>query len=404
MAYPEQAGDDPLKQAQKEAALAKAKAERIEAEKQMAEGERAIRQARRDLALEETVAAQVGKLKSLTSLTETPATPVTLPSGGLTVGEGVVFPQILDSVNQQLRSLIQQWLGDQVNLQSSQLIIYQEQDAWAVHHYRLLLDQIQSLHKASEQVFQRTQQIIRRANAWLENQPLAESQNVGIGLIAVPALASGIVKSVADLVQLFKKEVDIRSQSSLLTEEDAVALLQKEALRAGLKLEIYYPKLYPVYKTGVTSPFVEQWHSLAQSLQLAAEAAEAVPGLLERLHTWADTDERKFRLQQLTQEWNDLQAALTVIQTTHVQLKQEGTRENAFMIQPLEQLSQLLMNNSAYHLRLQVSSKGAYQITKRLWWNAEIEYHASVELNYMLFQSDGQLIRADKLSSRASFT
>ncbi|PKK35427.1 hypothetical protein BWI96_17095 [Siphonobacter sp. SORGH_AS_0500] len=99
-----------------------------------------------------------------------------------------------------------------------------------------------------------------------------------------------------------------------------------------------------------------------------------------------------------------MQAALTVIQTTHVQLKQEGTRENAFMIQPLEQLSQLLMNHSAYHLRLQVSSKGAYQITKRLWWNAEIEYHASVELNYMLFQSDGQLIRADKLSSRASFT
>ncbi|PKK35426.1 hypothetical protein BWI96_17090 [Siphonobacter sp. SORGH_AS_0500] len=300
MAYPEQAGDDPLKQAQKEAALAKAKAEQIEAEKQMAEGERAIRQARRDLALEETVAAQVGKLKSLTSLTETPATPVTLPSGGLTVGEGVVFPQILDSVNQQLRSLIQQWLGDQVNLQSSQLIIYQEQDAWAVHHYRLLLDQIQSLHKASEQVFQRTQQIIRRANAWLENQPLAESQNVGIGLIAVPALASGIVKSAADLVQLFKKEVDIRSQSSLLTEEDAVALLQKEALRAGLKLEIYYPKLYPVYKTGVTSPFVEQWHSLAQSLQLAAEAAEAVPGLLERLHTWLIRMKKSFACNNLS--------------------------------------------------------------------------------------------------------
>ncbi len=406
MTYPEQAGDEPLKQAQKEAALAKAKAERIEAEKQIAEGERAIQQARRNLTLErkETTAAQVDELKSLTGLTETSATSIALPSGGLTIGEGVVFPQILDSVNQQLRSLIQQWLSDQVNLQSSHLIIYQEQDARAIHHYRLLLDQMQSLHKATELVFQRIQQIIRRANAWLENQPLAESQNVGIGLIAVPALASGIVKSVADLVQLFKKEVDIRSQSSLLTEEDAVALLQKEALRAGLKLEIYYPKLYPVYKTGVTSPFVEQWHSLAQSLQLAVEAAGNGPELLKRLQTWADRDERRFRLQQLTQEWNDLQAALTVIQTTHTQLKQEATQENALMIQPLEQLSQLLMNNSAYHLRLQVSSQGAYQITKRLWRNAVIEYHASVELNYMLFQSDGQLIRADKLSSRASFT
>lgn len=405
MTYPEQAGDEPLKQAQKEAALAKAKAERIEAEKQIAEGERAIQQARRNLTLErkETTAAQVDELKSLTGLTETSATSIALPSGGLTIGEGVVFPQILDSVNQQLRSLIQQWLGDQVNLQSSHLIIYQEQDARAIYHYRLLLDQMQSLHKATELVFQRIQQIIRRANAWLENQPLAESQNVGIGLIAVPALASGIVKSVADLVQLFKKEVDIRSQSSLLTEEDAVALLQKEALRAGLKLEIYYPKLYPVYKTGVTSPFVEQWHSLAQSLQLAVEAAGNGPELLKRLQTWADRDERRFRLQQLTQEWNDLQAALTVIQTTYTQLKQEATQENAFMIQPLEQLSQLLMNNSAYHLRLQISSQGAYQITKRLWWNAVIEYHASVELNYMLFQSDGQLIRADKLSSRASF-
>lgn len=376
-----------LKQARQAATLAKARAERVEAEKRIAE-------------------TRVAEIRTLTG--ERPTNPLPVPNGSILVGEGVQFPQITESAHQQLRVLMRQVYTDNQTILTAgaRLIIYQESDVQALSNYQLILQQLQSLNTSIQTTLDQAREVLEQGRALLENKPLAQSQNLGMGWLAAPALATGVVQSLAELVQLFRKEVEIKSQPVTLSEEDAVALLQKESSQAAVTL--FYPRLYPV-RVGSESVLLRTLSELSQLLERMTETNLDLDAFRERVAIWAGNEaEKMFQARQRTQTVDALKTALASYQQTGTKIwtdlqVTESPVSTLASLRQIEQLHQLLQEPAAYHLRLQVSSQGSYQITKRLWRNAVIEYHASVEVNYMLFQSTGQVLRADKLSSYGAF-
>ncbi|WP_420156114.1 hypothetical protein, partial [Siphonobacter sp.] len=339
---------------------------------------------------------------------ERPTNPLPVPNGSILVGEGVQFPQITESAHQQLRVLMRQVYTDNQTILTagSRLIIYQESDVQALSNYQLILQQLQFLNTSIQTTLDQAREVLEQGRAWLENKPLAQSQNLGVGWLAAPALATGVVQSLAELVQLFRKEVEIKSQPVTLSEADAVALLQKESSQAAVTL--FYPRLYPI-RAGSESALLRTLSELSQLLERATEMNLDLEAFRERLATWTGNEaEKMFQARQRTQAVDALKTTLASYQQTGTKIwtdlqVTESPVSTLASLRQTEQLHQLLQEPAAYHLRLQVSSQGSYQITKRLWRNAVIEYHASVEVNYMLFQATGQLLRADKLSSYGAF-
>ncbi|PMD99495.1 hypothetical protein BWI97_00635 [Siphonobacter sp. BAB-5405] len=378
-----------LKQARQAATLAKARAERVEAEKRIAE-------------------TRVAEIRTLTG--ERPTNPLPVPSGSILVGEGVQFPQITESAHQQLRVLMRQVYTDNQTILTAgtRLIIYQESDVMALSNYQLILQQLQSLNTSIQTTLDQAREVLEQGRALLENKPLAQSQNLGMGWLAAPALATGVVQSLAELVQLFRKEVEIRSQPVTLSEEDAVALLQKELQGSQAAVTLFYPRLYPV-RVRSESVVLRTLSELSQLLERTTETNLDLEAFRERLATWAGNEaEKMFQARQRTQTVDALKTALASYQQTGTKIwtdlqVTESPVSTLASLRQIEQLHQVLQEPAAYHLRLQISSQGSYQVTKRLWRNAVIEYHASVEVNYMLFQSTGQVLRADKLSSYGAF-
>lgn len=235
--------DPQLDDAKREAALAAERQKKAEAEQAEAEARRA-------------------KLKAETDALGDPSK-VSVPSGGVqTDQDGFVEVKMLSleaarNITQRLTStLCEQGAGSQIG-KINTLVIYNETELNAVVLYRTMLTQLNQFSKEFA-VKQKEFKALDKGTNPIEVKVIADGAtdssatggNPLLAAAAIPGAATGIITSIAQLVNLFRTGTNFQNKAVAIPEDMVVSYLISNLNRTDVTCDnrpkVYYPHLYPV--------------------------------------------------------------------------------------------------------------------------------------------------------------
>jgi hypothetical protein len=235
--------DAELDDAKREAALAAERQKRAEAEQAEAEARRA-------------------KLKAETDAFGD-ASKVSVPSGSVqTDQEGFVEVRMLSleaarTITQRLTStLCEQGAGSKIG-KIDTLVIYNETELGAVVLYRTMLTQLDQFSKEFAVKKKEFESLNVSTNPkevkGIAGTATDKSATGGSPLLtaaAIPGAATGIITSIAQLVNLFRTDTNFQNKAVAIPEDMVVSYLISNLNRTDVSCDnrptVYYPHLYPV--------------------------------------------------------------------------------------------------------------------------------------------------------------
>lgn len=374
--------DPELVAAEREAALAKARKEKAEAE----------------------LATTKAQLTPLTDQSK-----ITSPSGDVTSTTdqaGFVETQML--AQEAAREIAGQLKTRLIKAKVKTLIIYNNIEIASLSALAAVLEQLEQLAREFDEQEANTDQVLADATLIMEESaaavPPAFAELVS-SLILVPSIATGVVKSVAELVNLFRTTTEFKRQAVTVTEDMIVSYLVN---KFGEDVTVYYPAFFPpnVIDTSGTPGFAAALKKLDKNRLAAqsriAELESMATNLTTKMSTTPSGSQEKFKsaINAINEVKSKLQVLNTVVEqlTASLQTPDVTTKEKPIsQLIRAERLASIMKGEGAFTLRLAVTANGTTMIRKNLFTSAGVQHSAGVSLVYQLFDLTGRVVNADAL-------
>lgn len=284
--------------------------------------------------------------------------------------------------------------------------------------------------------------------ATTEQPPNAAETAMDMGLTAVlaaPAIATGIVKSIAELVSLFRTDTEIKNKTLTVAEDFIVSCLAKNLPY----ITVYYPSLYPpmLPDDGEKTKFVVILRAVRANAHAARGEMKQVDSVIERVvaaqnetqtalaskkseitanevalnaetdaakRAALETELQKLRgeqsalesrrsLSQTLADLNEAKDKLNFLVTTAAEVlggldAPDATTKTTPLVKLLgiARLHELINKPGTYTLRFTTTANGATTIRKKFyWWNTEVLHTAGANLVYQLFDKQGRIAQAN---------
>lgn len=395
---PDPTPDPILEAAQREAALAKANADKAESEKKTAEAER-------------------DKLKAAAQPFGTPN--ITAPSGDVsTDSSGFVETQILgQEAARVITSRFAQELTG-VKPKPQIIIIYSGNDITAVSAYMPVLLELRQFNAELTTSHTEAVKKINAARVLLLDIETAPQMDPLTLAMAAPAIATGAVKSVAELAQLFRSTTKFSNKDVTIPEDTVVSYLVN--YMNGVR--VFYPSLFPVNlsKFADKTELSDEFDQIQSNKLIAADDIKQITAKVEELAKLKTALKAKLETvkgnlveeQKINGQISKIDQRITVlgeiknkiqflVDSAELITKNLETPDPTTKITPLAQLVrsshlQTLMNtNDAYTLRFNVTANGTTKIKQWIIFDAKVRHSAGARVSYQLFDKDGMLVKAN---------
>lgn len=375
--------DAELIAAQRVAALAKARKETAEAEKSIAESQR------------DKVKAELSPLGDQSK--------ITAPSGDVTSDQaGFVETQML--AQEAAREIGVRLAKRMIRAKAKTLIIYQSAEITSLSALASALEQLEQLSREYEINAVETDQVLNDAELIMaESGAGPQPEALVPALLAAPSIATGVVKSVAELVNLFRTTTDFKNKAVTVTEDMLVSYLVKNV---GDAVTVYYPALFSpnVIDSSSGRGFAVALNQLKDDRLASLNTIKNSEDVEARLTTkiMAATGAAQAKLQSALRAIANVKAKLQLLNTAVEQLTvnletPDATSKETPLSQLIhsERLASIMKGEGAFTLRLNVTANGTTMIRKNLFTSARVQHSAGVSLVYQLFDRTGKIVKAD---------
>lgn len=393
--------------------------ERLKREAQLAAQKKAKAEAERDAA-----AADLAAAKNRLGIGEaSPKASASPPAGNVTAAEKLIETQVLAEAAAREASLN---LANKMcisGIANSTLVINNGMNRTAVEAYRGIVAQVSAINSAYKDYIDEAKLVLK------PEEPTEATKGIAPSLI-LPSVTE-TVKSVADLINLFRTETEFKTVDvSAVNEQMIVTFLAGELLAAGKAnckvAAIYYPSVYsPTTSAKLPdSPLLKQFNQLrnyqvqgdAQVALLKAKIDEESKAIKDLDAVIADLEEKvkkepklkddldlNIKKRQLLKIKNvrmaEAQANLEAFKTSTADIVKMLTDVNDTTKLPViaeflkaERLVTILDQSNAYALDLTVSSAGMLRIRKNIFFNAKTAHSGGVSISARLFNNEGKLV------------
>lgn len=393
LALEEQAAMAKLKSeiAQAEADAAKAKKEldsfgKPATQRETAETEKLVAQARK-----EAFAAQKELFKG---------PDITAHTGKLTATGTFIESKILaqKTLQSAIQSLVTAMQGDALFKERElTLLIYHAEDFVQLQVYRDLVDGMIALQKAYIWNISASEVILGLGKG--------RESFMTVTLLAGYA-ASGLLRTAADLVSLFKTTTTV-TNSDIAVEETALYAALGSALpkKQGMLWKLYIPSLYPLFtvktKTG-PSAFLDQLNNLYALYKKAVDLIEKLDQEKSRLQNaaaMANDNDQKAMYASKIDRFTQAQTALATFNETFLKLQSHlNTSESATGLtvsaglKRAEIAMELLNQPDVYIIKMVAVSTGSSKTYENLWRNGWVEFSGGTQLSCLIFGPTGEVV------------
>lgn len=437
--------DDPiLAAAKREAELAEARQKKATAEKDEAE-------------------AVQGKLKAQL-MPQGDQSATATPSGDVTTdGSGFAEVEMLgqEAARRISIALKEALCRSAANIKT--LVIYNAAEIARLAEYASIFAQIEEFNMAFEANKKEIDQTLATVESFLSDPDFVAGEEMLaydlMTALAVPTIATGVVKSVAEFVNLFRSTTDYKKKTISLTEDMIVSYIVERVVTSpcaetvsgsGGKLEtIYYPEYFPpnIIIAGNSALATMVNDLRAKNLQLK-ETVSGIDANIDRItnestSVKADSDSKavdlaakekelsglpesstehekikgeikglKDEIAKLKAKLNRYSKNLTMLKnikpraefmtmTAEQLITNLNTPDSTTKFTPLaqlikaEKLISILKQDTTFTLRLTIAANGTTKIKKRLFLDARIKHSAGAILTYQLFDVTGKVVLAD---------
>lgn len=262
--------DEELNAAKREAALAEERQKKAKAEQGETEAERA------------KLKAELGPLKDPS---------VSVPTGGVTTDQaGFVEVQMLaQEAARDITASLSGVLCKGRPVKVNTLVVYNGTDITALALYASMLEQLKKFAEEFETKEGETEVVLKTTVPTATPTPTsvaptgASADPLSLA-IAAPAVATGLVKSVAELVNLFRTDTEFKNKNVVIPEDMVISYLV-QTINEGFtspdgtttvtcadKPAVYYPNLFPpkLLTTSAGSNLLTQLNTLSAAKNTAA--------------------------------------------------------------------------------------------------------------------------------------
>lgn len=132
------------------------------------------------------------------------------------------------------------------------LVIYNSNDLTGVELYNAVIGQLEQLRREFNQANSDAEDLLSDTDPTAAPAATATTSSTAMSILAAPGIATGIIKSVAELVNLFRTETKFENKSVTISEDMVVshiaAILAARGARANERcnqIQVYYPALFP---------------------------------------------------------------------------------------------------------------------------------------------------------------
>lgn len=402
---PQPTVDPILKAAQDEAALAKARADKAESEKKEAEAER-------------------DKLKATAQPFGTPS--ITAPDGKVTTdASGFVETQML---GQEAARLVTARLAAEVTSQGNikKIVIYNSGDITALTAYMSVVEQLKVFNQEfAKQSLQRpdddstpASRIRKSADLFLRKPDDEVLGDISLAS-AAPAIATGAVKSVAELAQLFRSTTDFKNKTIPVTKETVISYL----INNVGTVKVYHPAMFPplIFNSTEKTEFIIAFNDLqrnkSRSQSDIAELDRLTTGITkivadakaELAKAAQDATVDKPKMEERISNGERFLRRLAEIKTQIQFLLAAGDQvingllapDATTKVTPLAQMARiahlqsLLKETDTYTLNFDITANGTTKTKQWLFFDAKIRHSAGASLAYQLFDKEGAIVKAN---------
>ncbi|HMI03706.1 MAG TPA: hypothetical protein VK541_14580 [Pedobacter sp.] len=413
-----------LKQITNEAAIVKFKQE-------MAANELAIAKAKKDLEalsiVDPKTAAEAKKAladleKSTIELEKASITAkrdlfkgpeITPLTGKISTNDGVfIETRVLatQTLNQVMRAMVDKMKASKFPSVTPTFVLYNETDIKGVEAYMSLFIQLSDLTSQLGKANRTIQQVLDQPYDFTTTP----ANNLFDPLLAGFA-ASGILRSAADVVSLFRITTDFKNAEVAINENTIAAALQN-ALSAN-NWKLYNPALIPVNiinNPGSESLFLNKLNEMFKQAEASSNLIKKANEQIESLNTALEKPENKkykANIEALLKIRNGFVTTLTPLTTAATQLNNLlYTLDATTKVAPIgniiraDRLSTKLREATTYTMKLVVASKGSNKVSESLWRSARIRFTAGTELSVCIYSSEGELIYGNTHTSFSPYT
>lgn len=191
------------------------------------------------------------------------------------------------------------------------LVIHNSNDLTGVELYNAVKGQLVELQNEYKQVNDDANKLLQQSDPKATPGPVTsdttpQTDSVLPGILAAPGIATGIIKSVAELVNLFRTETRFENKSVTISEDMVVSHIVNRLAsnapdtrgRCSQAIEVYYPALYParLVESSSTSDLIKTLNEVERSKNLSVLLGERLDARIKELNGFSsklDDKEKK---------------------------------------------------------------------------------------------------------------
>jgi hypothetical protein len=269
---------------------------------------------KREVAEKDAAEARLAKLKAETAPLGD-ATKVTVPTGSVTTDEGgfVEVEMLSQEAAREISNKVTKALcgakfpapfpvkdpaGHEVGTSNwtptyatkdqkmSTLVIYDSSEVAALELYHSVAKQLENFVKEFDTKHKEKETLLKETD--LEAAPPNASIDSPLALIAAPGVATGLIKSVAELINLFRTDTEFKNKKVTIPEDMVVSYVISEINRncSGSPV-VYYPHFYPpnLESDRADSVMLGQLETLGERKGIAAEDIKEITKRIGDINT-----------------------------------------------------------------------------------------------------------------------
>lgn len=157
--------------------------------------------------------------------------------------------EISQMIDRELKPTVSQYRG---------LVIYHEPDFLALTRYRLYREQVRTALVNYESIVKKIEDEPNKDASAALNEKTRPKTIRGLGgealvtALGVPGIATSAIKSVAELISLFRTDVTITQSKDVVDRDSLAAVVAGTFLKANPNLVVYHPEQFvPEYELGI---------------------------------------------------------------------------------------------------------------------------------------------------------
>jgi hypothetical protein len=243
----------------------------------------------------------------------------------------------------------------------------------------------------------------------------AAENNFGRGLTGggidplLPAFAAGgIVRSVADILSLFRTNNEYKHFDLPVDDMQLVASIVKSAKAQKLNWTIYHPAVYPVETVPVSpgkSKLMQKLGELRKKGNKLAIVNKELEDKLARLQRdlagctdqtlKQELEKDIVNAQEVKDDLLSLMPIFDQLETAITSSVAIGATTQFSQLLRAERLAERLAGGDSYMIKLSAISRGSTRVRTNLFWSSGIRYSGGSELSCIVFHPDGKVLYAD---------